>query len=152
MMFESNFLDDDFKKIFWKINGGKETDESFREFLGYPQNRWKGINFVKELEWLKEFILKMPHILTSKSYIFVHAGYDGMVKITEQNIEFILYTKKDFYLRNNTNKEIYYGHTPNKDSKISKKPNGVYSMDTGAVYYGKLGVLEIKSKKEFYVE
>lgn len=42
----------------------------------------------------KEWLEKMPHILISQSYIFVHAGYDG--RVVEQNEDFVLWSRENF--------------------------------------------------------
>ncbi|NLK67094.1 MAG: serine/threonine protein phosphatase [Campylobacteraceae bacterium] len=150
MMYHGGFNGNFIEKLLWFKSGGKKTDFSFANYPK-PKKSWQGMDKDEELIWLKEWLENMPHILTSQSYIFVHAGYDGRVDLESQDEEFVVWSREAFWFYNNTGKEIYYGHTPNLDAKIQRKANGVYSMDTGSVCTGKLRILEVKSKKEFFV-
>lgn len=127
----------------------KKTELSFRRYPSF-KHIWYGLVGEKSLVWLKEWLEKMPHILTSQSYIFVHAGYDG--RVSKQNEDFVLWSGESFWDYNTTGKEIYHGHTPSVINQIHKRPNGVYSMDVGAAFCNNLKILEIKSKTEFEVE
>lgn len=73
------------------------------------------------------------------------------VSLNKQDEEFVLWSREKFWKYGDTGKEIYYGHTPNRDNQIHKRANNVYSMDVGAVFFDKLRILEIKSKEEFIV-
>lgn len=150
LMYHGGFKDELINKLLWFKSGGKKTDASFQKHTK-SKKEWQGMGKDENLTWLKEWLEEMPYILTSDNYIFVHAGYDARVALEEQTEEFVIWSREEFWKYNSTGKEIYYGHTPNLDSKIKIKPNGVYSMDTAAAYKGKLRILEIKSKKEFVV-
>ncbi|MFL1705709.1 hypothetical protein ACHJH3_01770 [Campylobacter sp. MOP7] len=93
----------------------------------------------------------MPHMISSKSYIFVHASYNPSLDEIKQDPECLMWNRSPFWIMNNTGKEIYYGHTPNRDNKIKIRENGCYGMDVGAVFFDKLSIMEIKSKEVFGV-
>lgn len=149
MMYKGGFCNDIGVKRIWRLSGGKNTELSFRKYPKF-KSVWYGLDGEESLKWLKEWLEKMPHILISQSYIFVHAGYDG--RVVEQNEDFVLWSRENFGDYNTTGKEIYHGHTPSVINQIHKRPNNVYSMDVGANFYKNLKILEIKSKTEFEVE
>ncbi len=105
----------------------------------------------KEIIWLMNYIESMPHILVSDESIYVHAAYDFGLELSEQDENFIIWSRAPFWHENDSGKEVYYGHTPNKDNEIHLRQNSVYSMDVGAFYYGRLVIMEKKSKEIFEV-
>ncbi|ASM37149.1 metallophosphoesterase [Campylobacter sputorum] len=147
MLYEALFLGEHFSQVqMWLRNGGGNTIDSFKEFYKKPL-----LMLNKEIFWLKEYIGQMPHILTSDSYIFVHAGYDTRRSLKHQDIDYVTWSRERFWLYNTTGKEIYYGHMPNEDNQIHIRENSVFSMDVGAVFFENLKILEVKSKREFEV-
>ena len=65
----------------------------------------------------------------------------------------MLWTREEFWmdkknsLEEYKNKNIYFGHTPNLDGKISKKSGKIYDIDCGAFFTHSLGCMEVKNKK-----
>ena len=85
--------------------------------------------------------------------IFVHAGLDLSKNLENQERENVLWTREEFWmdkknsLEEYKNKNIYFGHTPNLDGKISKKSGKIYDIDCGAFFTHSLGCMEVKNKK-----
>ncbi|QCD52123.1 metallophosphoesterase family protein [Campylobacter sp. RM16192] len=125
----------------WVNNGGYKTVKSIE---------YRNLT-VKDLKWLISYLKTMPHMISSKSYIFVHAYYNPSLDETKQDPEHLMWSRSPFWLMNNTGKEIYYGHTPNRDNKIKVRENNCYSMDVGAVFFDNLSIMEVKSKEVFLV-
>lgn len=125
--------------MLWVRNGGEKVLDEIENKNLSP----------KDLTWLKDYILKMPHIISSKSYIFTHAYFNPRVKAERQSVDVVMWQRDAFWLFNDTGKEIFYGHTPSRDNKISFKPNGCYGMDVGAVFFDNLCIMEAKSKEIF---
>ncbi|WP_170000924.1 metallophosphoesterase [Campylobacter sp. RM16189] len=123
--------------IQWGNNGGYETVKSIED---------RNLT-IKDLKWLISYIKTMPHMISSKSYLFVHAGYDCEIDEKEQDPECLMWDRSNFWYANNTGKEIYYGHTPSRDNKIKVRENGCYGMDVGAVFFDNLSIMEVKSKE-----
>ena len=48
-------------------------------------------------------------------------------------------------------KNIYFGHTPNINGRISKKTDRIKGIDCGAFFTHFLGCIEVKSQEEIYV-
>lgn len=48
-------------------------------------------------------------------------------------------------------KNIYFGHTPNINGRISKKTDRIKGIDCGAFFTHFLGCIEVKSQEEMYV-
>ena len=48
-------------------------------------------------------------------------------------------------------KNIYFGHTPNINGRISKKTDRIKGIDCGAFFTHFLGCVEVKSQEEMYV-
>lgn len=114
----------------WGNNGGYETVKSIKD-----RN-----STIKDLKWLISYLKTMPHMISSKSYLFVHASYNPSLDETKQDPECLMWSRSPFWLMNNTGKEIYYGHTTNIDNKIKVRENNCYSMDVGAVFFDGLSI------------
>lgn len=143
VLFLKGFFEDDFyARRTWIENGGARVLDEIKR---------KGLN--KEyLQPISNYILQMPHIISSKSYLFVHAAYDARRSEEEQDPEYVQWSRDSFWQRNNTEKEIYYGHTINRDNTIQRRKNNCYSMDVGAYYFDNLSIMEIKSKEIFRIK
>lgn len=90
------------------------------------------------------YVSNFPHIIEGNENIFVHDGIDFNKKIENQDKEEVLWRRDKWYLKNNTGKQIFYGHTPQKDISVI---NNCYNLDTG-IYFGlKMSIFEIKNKK-----
>lgn len=107
----------------------------------------------------QSFLEKALSYFVLDNSLFVHAGIDPLQPITQQGIDAFLWdrnlarTALHFYDRAIESAltdydEVYVGHTP-----ISfRKPvmgGGVWLMDTGAGWAGRLSMMDIKSKDVF---
>lgn len=137
MFLKGYFYDENWPYDLWWENGGRKVLDELKK-KGYER---------EDTEFIREYIEGMPHLISSKSYLFVHAGYDCEIDEKKQDPECLMWDRSNFWLANNTGKEIYYGHTPSRDNKIKARENGCYGMDVGAVFFDNLSIMEVKTKK-----
>ncbi|WP_455045731.1 metallophosphoesterase family protein [Leptotrichia trevisanii] len=118
---------------------------------------WHEENFGAEIEWLVEWLKNCPLVIFGNENIFVHAGLDLQTALAEQERETVLWTREEFWLMENVEleeyrgKNIYFGHTPNINGRISQKTDKISGIDCGAFFTHFLGCVEVKSKEEIYV-
>ena len=149
MLFES--INDENSRLNWLYNGGNITVKSFFEHQTEEKTideYWKNNKFYEE-KWLFNFIEKMPHIVESENHLFVHAGIDFSKNFEDQKIKYLLWTRDDWYKKNNTGKIVYYGHTPQKDISIK---NNCINLDSGCFFTDVLRCVELKEKKLFVLK
>ena len=136
-----------------------ETEYSVFRNSKYFENKdmkdWHEENFLEEIEWLVKWLKNCPLIISGNENIFVHAGLD-LKKVLEKQ-ETVLWTREEFWLMENVEleeykgKNIYFGHTPNINGRISKKTDRIKGIDCGAFFTHFLGCIEVKSQEEIYV-
>ena len=118
---------------------------------------WHKDNFMKEIEWLVKWLKSCPLAISGNENIFVHAGLDLQTALEEQERETVLWTREEFWLLENREleeykgKNIYFGHTPNINGRISKKTDKIRGIDCGAFFTHFLGCVEAKSQEQIYV-
>ena len=118
---------------------------------------WHEENFLVEIEWLVKWLEDSPLVILGNENIFVHAGLDLQTALVEQERETELWTREEFWLMENVEleeyrgKNIYFGHTPNINGRISQKTDKISGIDCGAFFTHFLGCVEVKSKEEIYV-
>lgn len=128
----------------WFAQGGEATIKSYPD--GVP---------VKHLDFLKS---ARPYLLTNNT-LFVHAGINTRVPLTEQGLDVFLWDRNlarialELYLKEiqgrlSTFDEIYIGHTPIPFSKPIKSCE-VWMMDTGAGWSGVLSMMNLETKEVF---
>ena len=138
-----------------------ETEYSVFRNSKYFENKdmkdWHEENFLEEIEWLVKWLKNCPLIISGNENIFVHAGLDLKKVLEKQEKETVLWTREEFWLVENVelqeykDKNIYFGHTPNLNGRISKKTDRIKGIDCGAFFTHFLGCVEVKSQKEIYV-
>ena len=138
-----------------------ETEYSVFRNSKYFENKdmkdWHEENFLEEIEWLVKWLKNCPLIISGNENIFVHAGLDLKKVLEKQEKETVLWTREEFWLMENVEleeykgKNIYFGHTPNINGRISKKTDRIKGIDCGAFFTHFLGCVEIKSQEEIYV-
>jgi len=112
---------------------------------------------MEEIEWLVKWLKNCPLIISGNENIFVHAGLDLKKVLEKQEKETVLWTREEFWLMENVEleeykgKNIYFGHTPNINGRISKKTDRIKGIDCGAFFTHFLGCVEVKSQEEMYV-
>ena len=138
-----------------------ETEYSVFRNSKYFENKdmkdWHEENFLEEIEWLVKWLKNCPLIIFGNENIFVHAGLDLKKVLEKQEKETVLWTREEFWLMENVEleeykgKNIYFGHTPNINGRISKKTDRIKGIDCGAFFTHFLGCIEVKSQEEIYV-
>ena len=138
-----------------------ETEYSVFRNSKYFENKdmkdWHEENFLEEIEWLVKCLKNCPLIISGNENIFVHAGLDLKKVLEKQEKETVLWTREEFWLMENVEleeykgKNIYFGHTPNINGRISKKTDRIKGIDCGAFFTHFLGCVEVKSQKKIYV-
>ena len=138
-----------------------ETEYSVFRNSKYFENKdmkdWHEENFLEEIEWLVKWLKNCPLIISGNENIFVHAGLDLNKVLEKQEKETVLWTREEFWLMENVelqeykDKNIYFGHTPNINGRISKKTDRIKGIDCGAFFTHFLGCIEVKSQEEIYV-
>ena len=138
-----------------------ETEYSIYRYSKYFENKdmkdWHEENFLEEIEWLVKWLKNCSLIISGNENIFVHAGLDLKKVLEKQEKETVLWTREEFWIMENVEleeykgKNIYFGHTPNINGRISKKTDRIKGIDCGAFFTHFLGCLEVKSQKEIYV-
>ena len=138
-----------------------ETEFSIYRHSKYFENKdmkdWHEENFLEEIEWLVKWLKNCPLIISGNENIFVHAGLDLKKVLEKQEKETVLWTREEFWLMENVEleeykgKNIYFGHTPNINGRISKKTDRIKGIDCGAFFTHFLGCIEVKSQEEIYV-
>ena len=138
-----------------------ETEYSVFRNSKYFENKdmkdWHEENFLEEIEWLVKWLKNCPLIISGNENIFVHAGLDLKKVLEKQEKETVLWTRDEFWIMENVeleeyrDKNIYFGHTPNINGRISKKTDRIKGIDCGAFFTHFLGCIEIKSQEEIYV-
>ena len=118
---------------------------------------WHNENFFGEIEWLVKWLKSCPLVILGNENIFVHAGLDLQTSLNNQERETVLWTRDEFWLEENSEleeyreKNIYFGHTPNINGRISQKTDKIRGIDCGAFFTHFLGCVEVKSKEKIYV-
>ena len=138
-----------------------ETEYSVFRNSKYFENKdmkdWHEENFFEEIEWLVKWLKNCPLVISGNENIFVHAGLDLNKGLEKQEKETVLWTREEFWLMENVEleeykgKNIYFGHTPNINGRISKKTDRIKGIDCGAFFTHFLGCIEVKSQEEIYV-
>ena len=140
MLYESAFISSYYRDLWYKV-GGDETVYNYTLYI-------KKIIGKNE----KKFLEEMPFMIVSDKSIFVHAGFDCSKSVEEQETDYLLWNRDKFWENNNTGKNIFFGHTPSISGEVREYTNNVFCLDTGSFFNYKLGIIEIKSKKIFYIE
>ena len=118
---------------------------------------WYEENFFKEIKWLVKWLRNCPLVISGNESIFVHAGLDLQTKLEKQERETVLWTREEFWIDEESvleeyrSKNIYFGHTPNINGRISEKTDKIWDIDCGAFFTHFLGCVEVKSKEKIYV-
>lgn len=137
-------------KVNWFFNGGYETIKSFFNNKNSEKKEYVLDEkiFYKE-SGILEYIDRMFHIIESEKHLFVHAGIDFSKSLLQQKHDDILWRRDKWFKKNNSEKIVFYGHTPQR--KISIKNNCV-NLDAGAFVTNKLNCVEIKKSILYILE
>lgn len=157
-MLYKSMTNEDMRKHWIDKNSGIDTEISFFNNInkvkrGY--NKWfkeNKITFTSTVSWFKNYLELMPDIVVGKENIFVHSFYNDELSLENQSKRDLMWERRKEFSHNYTNKNIYFGHTPNKEGKIISYPYSYYNLDTGCYITKVLACIEIKTKKEIYVK
>ena len=135
----------------WYRNDGETTIESFKNVTGLSKEDFYDKDKNK---FLVDFLSTFPTLIVSDKTIFAHAAYNPDLSPEEQEEYFLIWNRQNFWDRNFTGKSIFFGHTPSKkeDHTIVYYSNNCTCIDLGTYRYQKMVGVEIKSKKEYYIE
>lgn len=139
----------------WFQQGGRSTFESYPE--GFPEDH---INFLRRAYHYVE-IAEKEGIAPNK--VVTHGGFSWGIPIHEQNtsrfcwdrdmINTAFFRRKQEKIISPYYTEIYVGHTPtisfNEEYTEPQYWSGVWNVDTGASYTGKLSIIDIDTKEIF---
>lgn len=128
------------KDVSWLFNGGYETIKS------YEKN--KNI-FIKHIEFIKS----MPLALIIGKFLIVHAGIDPDKKLEEQERQDMLWIRDRFINVpiKHIDKTIIFGHSIRVNGYIEYFDNNTIGIDCGSYFNFRLGCIELKTMKEYYV-
>ena len=135
----------------WYRNNGETTIESFKNVTGLAKEDF----YDKEKnKFLIDFLSTFPTLIVSDKTIFAHSAYNPDLSPEEQEEYFLIWNRENFWDKNFTGKAIYFGHTPSKkeDHTIVYYSNNCTCIDLGTYKYQKMVGVEIKSKKEYYID
>ena len=118
----------------WAFNGAEQTISSFTK--SYKLNQT-----AKDLipEKYYQFIKSLPYFIETEAYFIVHAGFNFYSAKPFEDLEFMLWTRKEENDPKYTNgKKIIHGHTPiskeEMQSTLKNNSPDVINVDTGCVY------------------
>lgn len=146
-------------------NGGESTVNSLLNRVTKRGDFLNNVAAIKsEYPWLLPLLKSLPLYYEWADYLFVHAGVDmSLDNWQDSSPRDFVWIREGFYDQpNTTNKKIFFGHTVTANLHadpsnwdIWESGDGLYGMDGGAVYGGKLhGVVlsETALVERYFVE
>lgn len=147
------------------MNGGESTIHSLLGRKTSRENMTEQASEIKEkYPWLLPMLKSLPLYYEWGDYLFVHAGVDlSLSDWRDSKAQDFIWIREGFHnLPNRSNKKIVFGHTVTatlhpqlSNYDIWESGDGLYGIDGGAVYGGKLhGLVLSESEKinHYYVE
>ncbi len=133
----------------WLSQGGRATLESY----GYDPYYFDGIERVPIQH--KKLLENAYYYMEDEKKLFVHGGIDRerqAIDVTPRDT--LLWDRNTFYIAQSDEKldtvydEIYIGHsTTSRFSDIPIERQGVWMMDQGGGWEGKLSILDVETKE-----
>ena len=130
------------RPIIWTQQGGQATIDSY---IANPELMVKHKDFFKD---------KLPYYKDDKDRLFIHGGFDPAKQIEDQS-ELYLTWDRDLWderhngiMDNYKGNKVFVGHT--SIWRFSHNPlevNGVWFMDTGGGWEGKLSIMDIDTEE-----
>jgi len=125
---------------FYLSAGGQETLQSYGAIP--PLDDPSQLRLPKEHYF---FFQELLNYWEDGNYIYVHAGLQPGIHLTQQNLAWLLWARENFInLKSNFGKKVIYGHTPFTVPKVDENKIGI---DTGAVYGGGLTCLILPEER-----
>ena len=146
-------------------NGGESTINSLLNRVTKKDEFLRNVSDIKEkYPWLLPVLKSLPLYYEWAGYLFVHAGVDmSLENWQDSSSRDFVWIREGFYDQAiTTNKKIFFGHTVTatlhadfSNWDVWQSGDGLYGMDGGAVYGGKLhGVVLSKTEmlNHYFVE
>jgi serine/threonine protein phosphatase 1 len=144
----SAFLADPARNRGWLSFGGRETLASYGVSPAVLETTPAGSRHMRQLldshvpDEHVAFISKLPLLIETPSFIFVHAGLRTGVPLAAQTAEDLMWTRHDLSLDyGETAKLVVHGHTPLE--KPMARSHRV-AIDTGAYLSGRLTAVRLR--------
>lgn len=117
----------------WINNGAIHTIKSFK----HNSTKSNAKDCIPEKYF--DFIKSLPYFIELEKYFIVHAGFNFSNNSPFEDINSMLWTRKEDYSAHIVeNKIIIHGHSPIKLTELEQnlrfKPNNIVNIDTGCVY------------------
>nr|WP_256522340.1 metallophosphoesterase family protein [Halobacillus sp. A5] len=116
----------------WKLNGASTTFQSYKHHMEEVYH---------DQEWMRDHL---DMYYETEHYIFVHAGLKPHIPLEKQEEHTMLWTRHTDEI--GLGKTVVHGHTPVEDVAYYRDH---IDIDTGAVYGGKLSLLELPSHQVY---
>lgn len=137
----------------WERAGGLTTLKSYDSDI-------ESMNIPDDIDFNKHaiFLENLDYYYELEEYIFVHAGIQPDLKLSDNDTHTFLWIRELFYEIYHGDKTVVFGHTPvsvirgNKNHDIYFGENNVIGIDGAATYGGQLNCLELPSKKSYHVQ
>jgi serine/threonine protein phosphatase 1 len=107
-----------------------------------------------------DFFANAPRYLIEGQKVFVHAGFDPVKPMTDQDPELLIWDRKlivEAFQKHNADSshkfgaftEIFLGHTPTLIFHVDKPLHlcNVWAVDTGAGWSGRLTIMDVDTKE-----
>lgn len=153
-----NFLEhpEQYLELYYR-NGGESTVNYLLDRVTKRKDFLENVSEIRvRYPWLLPMLKSLPLYYEWGDYLFVHAGVDLILDDWQDSLprDFV-WIREGFYDQpNTTNKKIFFGHTVtanlhanNSNWDIWQSGDGLYGMDGGPVYGGKLHAV-VLSKTE----
>lgn len=146
----------------WLRNGASGTISSYMDGMGDLADMDGGqlghaLQTIQETEIFDKhvrFIRTLDYTFQTPEYIFVHAGLDPELSLSETDKHTLVWIREPFFTDYRGEKTVIFGHTPTSYLHGDDQCHDVYfgdnriiGIDGGAVFGGQLNCLELPNKK-----
>jgi serine/threonine protein phosphatase 1 len=124
----------------WYTQGGKATYEAYQN---------KPDSYCKR-HFHDFFGEQLPYFEDESGNLYVHASYDPMLPITEQDPEDLIWSRTLWreHLAAVGYEECFIGHTPTwLESEVPCQRANVWNLDQGAGFKGRLSMMNVRTKE-----
>lgn len=148
-------LEDAGRMAAWFEYGGRET------LLSYgvaPPTLTIAANYGRAQQAFREafpdghrrFLERLPYLVEVGGYVFVHAGIDPTVSLSDQSPEDLTWIREPFLSSDQAfERFVVHGHTPIDEPEM--RPNRV-NIDTGAFITGRLTCLVLEGEERRFIQ
>lgn len=120
------------------LNGGLKTLDSYQDSDRWPMPASHNT-----------FLQELRNYYETEDYIFAHAGLRPDIPLSEQDINDLLWIRREFISSSyDWGKTVVYGHTPREEPFLTETRIG---LDTGCVYGRQLTCCEVRTRQIWQV-